>query len=251
MEWRDEGLIIGLKRHGESNVIVEAMTRGHGRHLGIVRHGRSQRLSPVLQLGNRVEITWRARLEEHLGSFAVEGIELSAGRFLANAAALYGLSTIGALVRFLAEREAHAGLYDALCEVVAVLDDVAIAGPMIARFELQILTELGFGLDLDTCAATGLTGDLIYVSPKSGRAVSRHAGSAYHNRLLPLPAFLRGDLTKNPDAMDVRNAFALTGYFLERNVLGPRGLLIPEERGRFLDAFERSLTARAGENTPR
>ncbi len=198
LEWRDEGLIIGLRRHGEGNVIVEAMTRDHGRHLGIVRHGRGPRMAPVLQIGNRIEIVWRARLEEHLGNFAVEGLELSAGRFLSSACALYGLSTLAALTRFLAEREPHPAVYEALLAVIAALDAPEIAGPMVARYELAILTELGFGLDLTECAATGQTRDLIYVSPKSGRAVSRHAGEAYRHRLLALPAFLRGDHASDP-----------------------------------------------------
>jgi DNA repair protein RecO (recombination protein O) len=235
MEWRDEGLIIGLRRHGESNVIIETMTREHGRHLGIVRHGRGPRMAPVLQLGNRIAITWRARLEEHLGSYAVEGLELSAGRFLASASALYGLATLAALARYLPERDPHPAIYDALLAVIAVLDDASIAGPMVARFELAVLTELGFGLDLEECAATGMKQNLIYVSPKSGRAVSSHAGEAYKHRLLALPGFMAGHHETAPVAADLRNAFALTGFFLERNVLGPRGLQMPDERGRFLE----------------
>jgi DNA repair protein RecO (recombination protein O) len=245
VEWRDEGVIIGLRKHGEGNVIIEVFTRSHGRHMGIVRHGRGPRMAPVLQLGNRIDITWRARLEEHLGSFAVEGLELSAGRFLGSAQALFGLATLGALARFLPERDPHPALYEALLAVLAVLDDPAIAGYMVARFELAILTELGFGLDLDACAVTGMRGDLIYVSPKSGRAVSARAGEAYQHRLLPLPEFMAGTLEKTPKSDDIRNAFRLTAHFLMRNVLEPRGLPMPEERARFLAAVLAALDKQA------
>ncbi len=243
MEWRDEGLIIGLRRHGEGSIIIEAMTCDHGRHMGIVRHGRGPRMAPVLQLGNRVEITWRARLEEHLGSFAIEGLELAAGRIMASACALYGIATLAALIRFLPERDPHPALYEALLSVIAVLDEAPIAGPMIARFELEVLAELGFGLDLEECAATGLKEDLIYVSPKSGRAVSRHAGESYQHRLLALPAFLSGRHDPPPSSDDVHKAFSLTGYFIERNVLGPRGLTMPDERARLISAVIAAMNA--------
>jgi DNA repair protein RecO (recombination protein O) len=245
VEWRDEGVIIGLRKHGEGNVIIEAFTQAHGRHMGIVRHGRGPRMAPVLQLGNRIDITWRARLEEHLGSFAVEGLELSAGRFLGSAQALFGLATLGALMRFLPERDPHPALYEAFLAVLAVLDDPSIAGPMVARFELAILAELGFGLDLDACAVTGLRAALIYVSPKSGRAVSAQAGEAYKHRLLPLPGFMAGRNDTAPLAEDIQDAFRLTSYFLTRNVLEPRGLLMPEERARFLAAVLAALEKQA------
>jgi DNA repair protein RecO (recombination protein O) len=241
VEWRDEGLIIGLRRHGEGSVILEAMTRNHGRHLGIVRQGRGQRAASVLQLGNRLSLTWRARLEEHLGGFAIEPLDLPAGRFLANAAALYGLSTAAALTRLLPERDPHTAVFDALSAVIAALDEPAIAGPMIARYELAILSELGFGLALDQCAVTGGKADLVYVSPRTGRAVSAAAGEAYRDRLFSLPGFLAGRFDPPPDSKDLRNAFALTGHFLERNVVGPRGLALPEERGKLIEAVLRAM----------
>ncbi|WP_448952967.1 DNA repair protein RecO [Labrys neptuniae] len=229
MEWIDSGYILGVRRHGESSVILEAMTRRHGRHLGLVRGGRSRSLQPVLQPGNEVQLTWRARIEGHLGNFAVEGLTLHAARFLSSRLALFAMTHVAALVRLLPERDPHPGLHEALGHVIEVLGDAAVAPALIARFELEILSDLGFGLDLAACAVTGSREELIYVSPKSGRAVSRDAGAAWHDRLLRLPAFLRG-VEGMPEADDIADALRLTQYFLERDVFAPRGIAMPEGR---------------------
>ena len=155
MEWRDEGIILGIRRHGETAAIAEVMTREHGRHLGLVRGGRSRKLQPVLQPGNRVEVTWRARLDEHLGTFVVEPLELNAARLFDSAVAVYGLQTISAHLRLLPERDPHSGLFETLALMLGHLDDPAAAAELVVRFELLILDELGFGLDLSACAATG------------------------------------------------------------------------------------------------
>jgi DNA repair protein RecO (recombination protein O) len=236
MEWSDEGIIIGLKPHGESAVILEAMTAAHGRHLGLVRGGRSQRMAPVLQPGNVVQLGWRARLDDHLGNYTVEALEMRAARFIGSAPALYGLNHLGALLRLLPEREPHPGLHAAVAVVTAHLDQPLIAAQLIIRFELQVLTELGFGLDLSACAATGQTGDLTFVSPKSGRAVSTLAAAPYRDRLLPLPSFLGGSGDAAPD--DIARGFALTAYFLERNIYAPRGLPASQARASFVAAVE-------------
>jgi DNA repair protein RecO (recombination protein O) len=234
MEWRDEGVILGARRHGESSLIVEAMTRDHGRHVGLVRAGRSGRQAALLQAGNRADIVWRARLEEHLGAFAIEPLELAAARLIGDAGALYGLATLAALLRLLPERDPHQGLYEGLVQLVGVLDDPLLAGPLLVRFELALLAELGFGLDLAVCAATGTTTDLAFVSPKTGRAVSREAGAPWRERLLALPDFLQGRFDREPDADDLAAAFRLTGHFLERDLFGPRGIAMPEARDRFV-----------------
>jgi DNA repair protein RecO (recombination protein O) len=235
MEWRDQGLIIGVRKHGETSVILEAMTASHGRHLGLVRGGRSRRMQPTLQPGNHVSLTWRARLDEHLGLYAIEVTEARAGRLMASAAALHGLNLLASLLRLLAERDPHPGLCAAASFVADHLDDEKIAPALLVRFELAILAELGFGLDLSRCAATGTTDDLIYVSPKTGRAVSRQAGAPYQDRLLRLPGFLRGDaVPENPAPSDLSDGFALTAYFLERDVFGPRGLALPDTRRAYL-----------------
>lgn len=262
MQWTEEGIVLGARRHGEANAILELMTRGHGRHLGLVRGGAGSRLRPVLQPGNVVTATWRARLDEHLGHYAVEGVRLRAGDFLPVPHALYGVSYLAELVRLLPERDPHPAVHDALEAVLDRVGDPAIAGALVLRFELQMLAELGFGLDLTRCAATGETTDLVYVSPKSGRAVSRAAGEAWHDRLLPLPAFLapsrpstaseggggaeqneRGFTVHDTEEVspdDLAAGFALTGFFLARHLFEPRGVVLPDTRTYFLNAVLRS-----------
>jgi DNA repair protein RecO (recombination protein O) len=240
MQWTDEAIVIGVKRHGETSVILELMTHERGRHLGLVRGGAGTRLRGVLQPGNSLRATWRARLDEHLGHYAVEGTNLRAAGFLDAAHAVHGVIHLAALCRLLAEREPHTGIYDVLESILDRLDDPLVTASSIARFELGLLAELGFGLDLDACAATGATTDLIYVSPRTGRAVSRAAGEAYRDRLLPLPGFLR-DNTVPASTADLADAFALTGFFLDRHAFAPRGLPLPDARGQFVTAVMRVL----------
>lgn len=235
MQWQDDGIIIGVKRHGEGSVILEVMTKGHGRHLGLVRGGRSPRQQATLQAGNRIDAVWRARIEEQLGTYAIEPVKLNTARFLGVPGALYGLASIAALLRLLPERDPHPGLYQTLGVLVDHLDDVLIAPALIVRFEVAMLAELGFGLDLGSCAATGATAGLVYVSPKSGRAVSAEAGAPYHDRLLALPGFLRDDRSaEHPTSGEVLAGFALTGYFLRRHVFVPRGVAWPDARDLFV-----------------
>jgi DNA repair protein RecO (recombination protein O) len=240
MQWTDDGIVLGVKRHGEASGVVELMTRDHGRHLGLVRGAFGSRLKPVLQTGNTVTASWRARLDEHLGNYAVEGLNLRAANFFAAAYATYGVSHLAALMRLLPERDPHAALYEALDGLLGVLDEPVRAAPAVVRFELQLLAELGFGLDLSECAATGDKSDLIHVSPKSGRAVSRVAGAPYADRLLRLPAFLREPDTL-PAGPALADGFVLTGFFLERHVLEPRGQTLSDERAHFIAALMRAL----------
>ncbi len=155
MEWREEGIVLGVRRQGETSVVAEVMTRSRGRHLGLVRGGRSRRLQPVLQPGNTVDATWRARLDEHLGFMTVEPVTLRAARLMESAVGLYGIQLLAAHLRLLPERDAHPRLFDTLALIVEHLDDPVAAGSLILRFEIALLEELGFGLDLETCAATG------------------------------------------------------------------------------------------------
>jgi DNA repair protein RecO (recombination protein O) len=239
MQWSEEGIVLGARRHGEANAIVELMTRGHGRHLGLVRGGAGSRLRPVLQAGNVVTATWRARLDEHLGHYAVEGVRLRAGAFLPVPHALYGVSHLAALVRLLPERDPHPAVHEALEAILDRVGDPAVAGALVVRFELQMLAELGFGLDLARCAVTGGAADLVFVSPKSGRAVSRVAGDAWRDRLLALPAFL-AEGRNAVSAAELTAGFALTGFFLYRHLFEPRGLGLPDTRAHFLAAILRS-----------
>jgi DNA repair protein RecO (recombination protein O) len=234
MQWTDEGIVLGVRRHGEANVIVELLTRAHGRHLGLVRGGAGSRLRPVLQPGNSLAITWRARLDEHLGHYNVEGLKLRAGSFLTVAHAVYAVTHLSALLRLLPERDPHESLFDSLGTILDHLLVPADAAALTVHFELQLLSELGFGLDLDTCAATGAKTELVYVSPKTGRAVSRQAGEEFRAKLLALPAFLHDSADVPPSSAGLAEGFALTGFFLARHVFEPRGLSLPEARAQFI-----------------
>jgi len=227
MQWVDEAIVLGVRRHGEASAILEVMTREHGRHLGLVRGAAGTRLRPVLQPGNRVSVTWRARLDEHLGNYAVEGLDLAAAQFLDASHALYGLAHMAALCRLLPERDPHPQIHATLEGVLDSLLDARLAGASMARFELQLLSELGFGLDLASCAATGATAEL----------VSRAAGEPWRDKLMPLPAFLaEGGPAAPPSAADLADGFEVTGFFLLRHVLEPRGLALPDARTSFVKA---------------
>ena len=240
MQWTDEGVIIGTRRHGETSLIVELLTPAHGRHLGLVRGGRSRKQQPVLQPGNSVFATWRARLEEHLGNFTIEATTQRAAQLMEGASGLYGIQIVGSLLRLLPERDPHPQLYDGVLALLDWLDEPVTAGGLLVRFEVRMLEELGFGLDLEQCAATGATDDLVYVSPKTGRAVSRVAGIPYNDRLLALPRFMieRAEGGR-PDSADILAGFRLTGYFLARHVYEPRGIVPPDARARFIALLDR------------
>ena len=247
MEWTDEGIVLGVRRHGESSAIVELLTRAHGRHLGLVRGGASSRMRPLLQPGNTVRSVWRARLDEHLGYYQVEGIRLRAATVLASSHAVYGVTHLASLARLLPERDPHEDIYEMLDRTLDDFDEVGQAAAHLIKFELAMLAELGFGLDLDTCAATGETTELVYVSPKSGGAVSRRAGDPWRDRLLRLPAFLRhgeGNASGWSD-QDLQDGFAITGLFLMRHVLEPRGQGHSDARDGFINAVIRRLAKAA------
>ena len=234
MEWTDDGIVLGTRRHGEGNAILEAMTREHGRHLGLVRGGGGSRLRPVLQPGNTLRLNWRARLDEHLGHYTVEPLRLHGASQLAASHVVYGVTHLAALCRLLPERDPHPEVHEQLTAILDGLDDRAGAARRMVRFELQMQAELGFGLDLANCAATGTVSELIFVSPKSGRAVSREAGLPWQDRLLRLPRFLSEEGAAS--AEELADGFALTGFFLARHVLEPRGLAFADAREGFVAA---------------
>ena len=215
MEWTDEGIVLGVRRHGESSAIVELLTRGHGRHLGLVRGGAGRRMRPLLQPGNSVRAVWRARLDEHLGTYVIEGTRLRAATVLASSHAVYGVTHLASLARLLPERDPHEDIYEMLERTLDDFDDIGEAAVHLVKFELAMLAELGFGLDLENCAATGETTELIYVSPKSGGAVSR-AG----RRSLARPAAAvagvfapSGGGANGWSDQDLQDGFRLTGLF--------------------------------------
>lgn len=229
MEWTSNGIVLGHRRHGESSLILEVMTRERGRHLGLVRGGRSRRMAALLQVGNTLSLIWRARLDEHLGLFQVDGETLRGAQLMDQPVALLAAQLCAAHLRLLPERDPHARLHDLLALILDRHDEPQIVAALVARFELMLLEELGFGLDLTKCAGTGARSGLIYVSPKSGCAVSADAGAPYKDKLLALPAFLTGPM-ESASPQQTAQAFVLTAFFLDRNVWGPRALRPPEGR---------------------
>jgi DNA repair protein RecO (recombination protein O) len=242
MEWADEAIVLSVRPYGETSAIVEALTHLHGRHLGLVHGGASRKARAMLQPGNSLHITWRARLNEHLGSLYAEPLRVRAGALLERRDALIGLNAFAAMAgAVLPEREAHVGVYGAaevLLDAIAERD-FAHWAPLYVRWEAGLLEELGFGLDLSRCAATGTVDDLIYVSPRSGRAVSREGGQAYADRLLKLPPFLLGSQNAEPSAADIVEGLKLTAYFLLERVLQPHGKDLPQSRVRLQEMAAR------------
>jgi DNA repair protein RecO (recombination protein O) len=247
MEWSDEGLVLARRRHGESGAVVTLLTREHGRHLGLARGGGGARAGSVYQLGNRVAVRWRGRLEEHLGSFTCELVEEIAARHLDDATRLDALAAATALLATaLPERHPYPQLFIASLALLRGLAERDFAAAYV-RWEVELLGELGFGLDLAACAVSGASGDLAFVSPRSGRAVGRAAGRAYAERLLALPDFLaRPD--RAVSGADVAAGLALTGHFLERYVLEATRRSLPAARSRFVERWSRA--ARLNSRSP-
>ena len=237
MQWGDEAIVVAARPFGETAVVAEVFTREHGRIAGMVHGGRSRRLRPLLQPGNHVDVRWRARLDEQLGSLTLEPRKLHAADVLDQPRALLALLAMTGLLRLLAEREPHPRLYEVALFVLAFIDDPKAWPPVYARFELALLDELGFGLDLAACAVSGATQDLAYVSPRTGRAVSRREGEPYAAKLLRLPPFLAGGLVDQLSDADIADALALSGHFLSARVLTPHDLAMPSARQRLAAQF--------------
>ncbi|MDX2307307.1 MAG: DNA repair protein RecO [Hyphomicrobium sp.] len=230
MEWSDEAIVLSVKPHGETAAVVELLTRQHGRHMGLVHGGRSRKSRPVLMSGNHVSATWKARLADQLGHVAIELRRGFAASAMERPGALAALTSMCALMHALPERDPHPALYEVTLFVLGFLDDDDVWPALYVRWELTLLEELGYGLDLAHCAATGTNDNLIYVSPKTGRAVSASAGEPYRDRLLPLPQFLTPGRPEAPTRADVAAGLKLTGYFLESRIFRPREKDIPEPR---------------------
>lgn len=241
MEWRDHGILLSARRHGETAAIIDVFTQEHGRHAGVVRYGATRKMAPVLQPGAQLDLLWRARLEDHLGSYQAEPLRSRAAAALSGRLALAGLNAVTGLLSFsLAEREPHPELYQRTELLLDLLGQDDIWPLAYLRWELALLEELGFALDLSACAVTGATEGLVFVSPRSGRAVSQEGAGEWADRLLPLPPVLRDEGTGPDDEIAI--ALRTTGFFLEARLapsLGNRPL--PEARSRFVDAFNRRL----------
>jgi DNA repair protein RecO (recombination protein O) len=231
MQWQDTGFVLTARRLGESALIVELLTREHGRHAGLVRGGQSPKVRAVLQPGNEVAAVWRGRLDEHLGTIGCEMMRAHAARILDDPGRLAGLTSAAALVTgALPEREPHADVFVSFARLIETLDSAVDWPARYVKWELDLLGALGFGLDLSRCAVSGVTVDLAYVSPRTGRAVSRAAGLPYHDKLLSLPEFLWRDTLA--DEAQLALGMALTGHFLGHHVFAPQGRTLPAARSR-------------------
>lgn len=238
MDWRDQGTLLTVRKHGETSVIIDVLTENHGRHSGVVRGGVSRKLAPTLQPGTQLDLSWRARLEGHLGSYSVEPIH-SRAHILSDRTALAGLNALTSLLVFaLPEREPHPVLYQRTQSMLGLLG-VNPAWPVAyLKWELALLDELGFGLDLSACAVTGSREDLAYVSPKTGRAVSIVGAGKWADRLLPLPPEMLGVGTGA--LQNVVEGLTTTGFFLANKLASSAGHRpIPEMRSRLIDRFKR------------
>jgi DNA repair protein RecO (recombination protein O) len=240
MDWRDTGFVLTARRHGENGMIVELLTAEHGRHAGLVRGGQSPKRRALLQPGNLVAASWRGRLEEHLGAFDIELVRAHAAALIDDADKLAALSSAAALIALaLPEREPHGDVYQGFAGLIAALDSRDWAAPYVT-WECALLTALGYGLDLTSCAATGVNDDLAYVSPRSGRAVSRSAGAPYHDKLLALPGFLWREAPA--EGADIVAGLMLTGHFLHHHLLAPHGRNLPEARARLAERLGRLVS---------
>lgn len=242
MEWRDFGFVVAARRHGESGVIVELLTRDHGRHAGLVRGGQSPKIRAVLQPGNEVAAIWRGRLSEHLGTMTCELVWPHAAGLLDDPDRLAGLMAAAALISAaLPEREPYPRVFASLGGLLRALDSAADWLAHYVGWERDLLAALGFGLDLERCAVSGAVTELAYVSPRTGRAVSRASGLPYRDKLLVLPGFLCRD--EPADARQIALGMALTEHFLVHHVFNPQGRALPAARSRFAERIRRATTA--------
>ena len=236
-------MVLSRRRHGETAVILEVLTRDRGRHKGIVKGGSGSRLRGLIQPGNELQLTWRARLSEHLGTFT--GLELHAPRaadLMASPLKLSVASSAFALVSLcLPEREPHGAVFEGLTALLDGLEEngehvEAWAASYIA-WEAELLRELGFGLDLGSCAVTGALEGLAYVSPRTGQAVTQEGAGLYRSRLLPLPPFLTSGGRNSITPDDISAGFALTGHFIDLHLLTPHNQTLPPARARLVERF--------------
>ncbi len=239
MEWRAEGVLLAVRRHGENAAIIDVFTREYGVHAGVVRGGASRKQAPILQPGAQLDVSWRARLEDHLGAFTVEPVRSRAAQVMDDRLALAGLNAICGLLQFaLAERDPHPELF---VRSLALFDKLGTDPnwPLAyLHWELALLDDLGFGLDLGSCAVTGTRDDLVYVSPKTGRAVSKKGAGDWASKLLPLPYCLMGQGPWEPP--ELVSGLGVTGHFLTHWIapeLGDKPL--PASRQRLVDALGR------------
>ncbi|MBU0726748.1 MAG: DNA repair protein RecO [Alphaproteobacteria bacterium] len=247
MDWTDDGIVLGARPYGEGSIIVSLLTRERGRHAGLVRGGASGRSRGLYQPGNFVRASWRARLSEHLGNFTCEMLTAQAAGYMDDPVKLAALSSACAVADgSLPEREPHPAVYEGLLALIELLDSDVWPAAYV-KWEIGVLADLGFGLDLSRCAATGLNDQLAYVSPRTGRAVSLSAGEPYRDRMLKLPGFLIG--RGSYQTTDILDGLEMTGHFLDRHVFGLQNQPLPAARTRFIDRLKQSATISGGGNS--
>jgi DNA repair protein RecO (recombination protein O) len=245
MEWTGEGIVLSARPHGENAAVVTLLSYEHGRHAGLVAGGQGHRAQPMLQPGNRVKAKWRARLQEQLGNYSFDLLANHSAAWLDFPDILAIIASACAVTEAsLPERQPMYGVYAGLATVLS-MQDADLWGPAYVKWELGLLQALGYGLDLTQCAASGSSDNLVYVSPRTGRAVSREAGMPYHEKLFPLPSFLLGSGTWSD--LDIFQGLELTGHFLSRHVFAhPHSKLLiaqagdlPKARQRLEDIYRR------------
>ncbi|MFO1113138.1 MAG: DNA repair protein RecO [Rhodospirillales bacterium] len=245
MEWDDEAVVLSARTLGESSAVLSALTRAHGRHAGLVRGGSGRRGRGLLQPGNRVFCHWRARSAEQLGTFACELITATAPSVLDDAARLAAVASACAVLdAALPEREPATAQHDGLLALLHAVEEDAAWPSVYVRWELALLADLGFGLDLSACAVTGTREGLAFVSPRTGRAVCAAAAAPWQQRLLVLPAFLAGGASAVGHD-EIIAGLALTGHFLRRCIFAEQDRDLPAARRRLPEVIGR-LTARDG-----
>lgn len=240
IEWRDQGALLSAREHGETSVIIEVFTPEHGRTLGVVRGGISRKLAPHLQPGNQIDVTWKARLEDHLGAFTVEPQRSRATQAMGDRLSLAGLQAVTTLLSLcLPEREAHPALYDRTIRLLDLLGQPDLWPLAYLQWEMAFLEEMGFGLDLSACAVRGTNENLCYISPKSGRAVSEQGAGKWASRMLPLVPVMAGQ--GEATGPEIARALGTTGYFVEHRLLASLGdKAMPAARARLIDAIAKS-----------
>ncbi|MDX1974969.1 MAG: DNA repair protein RecO [Rickettsiales bacterium] len=240
MQWTDQGILLSTRKYGENSAIARIFTQEHGVHAGVIKSIHSKAKRGLLQTGNGVSVNWQARLSEQLGIFSCELMHPNAALLMDRPQALSALTSSCALLEIsLPERHPYKMLYQQFEQLLQAMSHDEHWLVDYIHFELQLLAETGFGLDLSECAATGVSENLVYISPKSGRAVSQAAGQPYHDKMLPLPAFLREKTPKNQvNRAEILAGLMVTGYFLRAWLMEAQGKSLPTARARFVYSLE-------------
>ena len=240
MEWRDKGILLATRPFGETSLIIDVFTPDHGKSSGVVRGGQSKKLKPILQIGAQLELTWKARLEEHLGSFQVELIRSRTANVMNDRLLLAGMLSSTTLInRFFPVGQVYKQFYESSENLFDLLQFPDIWALGYFKWELEFLATLGFGLDLEKCAVTGSTADLKFISPKSGRAVSQAGAGEWSSKLLPFPVAASGQVNS---LEDVLNGLKVLQFFLEKKLLVAFGMeQLPAARSRFISSLEKKI----------